>query len=272
MTLVLAAGLLVSLFMLSYYLLVPTETSVGPLVKSADYVRYRLSEYLERQANQTALEVLKKTTNEVLKTGLVVGGGLALLALVIGLKLIGWLAVSLAAALFFAGVFITDLVLKNEYRTWQEKLLEGIPVLVSFMPSFLETGSITPREALQLTTQFLPEPLRSEMDKVMAKINFKADVKGAFYELSRRARHPLVDAISYRIHTAWDTRVNADIFDDLNDQIADMHELAATRATAAKSGLFALVCVLGLLGAVLVFGYPGMQYLFSQLGSVFGGM
>lgn len=263
-------GLLIAVGVLLVTLLLPGEYTLSPAAAILDAVKSRLGNFLVRGDRERLYAVLGKSPKETLKVGLIAGGGLALVTVLALLKYTGPLALFPAALAFLAGVLLADLVFRNEYRRWQDDLVDGIPTLVTFMPSFLETGAVAPREAMFLTVPFLPEPLRTELHRVVDRAARTGRVKEALSELAERAQHPVMDAISFRLSAAWDARVTPDVFADLSDQIRDMAELAAARATAAKGGLLALVCVIGLLGAGLIFGYPGLQYLMSQMGGVFG--
>jgi glutathione S-transferase len=129
---------------------------------------------------------------------------------------------------------------------------------------------VTPREALFLSLPFIPEPLRSLLENALSRIARKAEVRKAMDELAGKVKHPLVDAIAFRLSSAWDVRVDAAIFDDLAGQLAALREEAAGRATAARASFFALVAVLGLLGAVLLFGYPAMKFMAQKIAGGFG--
>lgn len=262
-------GLFAAISALLLALLLPGEYIPSPVTSFADEVRLKLGWYLNRGDRKKLYNILGKSTKETLKAGLIVGCGLALVTFIILLKPMGILALLPASLALITGILLADLVFKNEYRRWQDGLFEGIPALVNFMPSFLETGAITPREALSLTTPFLPEPLRSELSLVVNKAARTGRVKEALSEFAERAQHPVVDAICFRLSAAWDAKVTPDIFADLSDQIQDMAEMAAAKATAAKGGLLALVCVIGLAGAMLVFGYPAARYFFKAMGGVF---
>lgn len=262
-------GLFVAFFVLMYILCKPDDYNISLFSSIAERIKNKVYLYFTSGEKQKIYDVLNKEPDEVIKTGFMVSGGLALLALFFAYGSYGLFAMPIAVLVFLAGLYIVNLVFYNEYRNWQAGLFEGIPTLVNFMPSFLETGAITPREAMSLSIPFLPEPLRSEMRMVVERITRTGNVHDALNEFSYRADHPVVDAVCFRIGASWDTKVTPDIFADLNDQIQDMAEIAATKASAAKSGTMALVCVIGLLGAGLVFGYPGMMYLFSTMGGIF---
>lgn len=251
-------------------LLVPSgEGETSPALFAADAVKRRLVGHFAAGGREKMLEIAGKTVAEVARTGLFVGAGLAAIGFLLSVRFLGVLAVAPAVGLFAAGILITGQAAENEYRRWQARLVAGMPDLVHFLPAFLEVAGVTPREAMSHTVNFLPEPLKTEMFRVLSPVRRRGAVEEAFDELRKRANHPLVDAVATRLSAAWDARVTPELFADLADQVRDAVELAVTRATAAKGGLLALVCVLGMFGAALVFGWPGVQYLLTRLGQGF---
>lgn len=99
----------------------------------------------------------------------------------------------------------------------------------------------------------------------MASITLKHDVKEAMDELAGKVKHPLIDAIAFRLSSARDVRVDAGIFDDLAGQLASVREELTARATAARASFFVLVAVLGLLGALPLFGYPAFKFMVQKI-------
>jgi uncharacterized membrane protein YhaH (DUF805 family) len=268
--LVLSVGLFVSLFAALLLFIVPQGVyDVSPAVAAADVAKQRIDKWLVRDKS-TVLETIKKSAEEVVRTGLLTGGMLALLGFLVFFNFIGAFAVLVAVAFFFLGIFVTQKVLENEYRRWQDNLYAGVPQLVNFVPAFLEIEGITVREAIEHTLVFLPQPLRQEIWQALDMIKRTARVQDALDALARKANNPAVDAICFRLAANWNTSISADIFEDLNDQIQDMNELIVTRATVAKTGYLALICVLGLVGMILIFGYPGFKYLMQSLTGGFG--
>ena len=146
-----------------------------------------------------------------------------------------------------------------------------MPTLTSFAPAFLKVGGITLRDAISMTVPFLKGPLRDEIWIALDRIKRRGDTKSAFDNLVDRVDHLCMDSICLRLSTAWDASPSPDLFADSSDQMRDMEEIAAAGATAGKAGMFAPICVLGLLGAALVFGYPAWIYLSSKLAMGFGG-
>lgn len=266
-----ALGLFICLFIAFFLLCAPlSEYEVSPVMSAVDAVKKRLLSRYDAGDKKEILKILGRSVKDVIKTGIVTGVGLGFLALILTFKFLGPFSVIPAVVFLIFGILLTDKVLQGEFKRWQSKLADGIPTLVNFMPAFLEIEGVTPREALSHTIAFLPDPLRSEMQPVVNKIARTGRVREATDELARRAKHPLIDAICFRLSAAWDAKVTSDIFADLSDQVEEAIELSVSRATAAKTGYLALICVLGLIGMMLIFGYPGGKYLLDKLAGGFG--
>ncbi|AEG14439.1 hypothetical protein Desku_0839 [Desulfofundulus kuznetsovii DSM 6115] len=241
------------------------DHEVSPAALAVDSVKRRINARLTGGSRGEILAIIGKGTRDVLKTGIVTGFGLGLLICMVSFKFAGPFSLVLGFGGVVLGVILTGTILENEYRKWQGRLLDGVPTLVNFVPAFLEVEGVTPREALGYTIPFLPEPLRSEMWSAFDKIKRTSRVREAMDVLARKAKHPLIDAICFRLSAAWDTKITSDIFADLADQVDDIKEMAAARATAAKTGYLALICVLGLIGMMLIYGYPGFRFLMDKL-------
>lgn len=268
---VLIAGLFLSLLACLYLLIVPTGIyGTSPVGVTMDMARRKLEEKLTEGDKAARLAIVNRSAADIIKSGLFIGLGLGVLALLAGMKFIGLLAIPAAIAVALLGIYLAELGAQNDFKTWQARLFEGVPVMVNFVPAFLEVGSISPREAIALTLPFLPEPLKTEVWTALDRIKRTGRVREALDSLASRAKHPCIESICSRLTTAWDTRIKADIFDDLGDDLDDLREMAATRATTLKGGMFAMICVIGLVGAMLIFGYPGMQYMVKQMGGGFG--
>jgi len=268
--LVLALLLFLSLFAALAFIFVPAHAyDVVPAAAAADVARRRIEQWLVG-GRKHVLRTLAKSAAEVVRTGIFVGAMLSVLAFALTVKFLGALAVLPVLLFFFAGILLTRLILENEYRTWQASFCEGMPQLVNFMPAFLEIEGVTPREALQHSIPFVPEPLRQEMWKALDRIKRTARIKETMMELARKSPHPLVEAVFYRLSASWDAAITPGIFADLNDEVENMKELAVTRATTAKTGYLALICVLGMLGGLLVYGYPAYKFLMEKLTGGFG--
>ena len=267
----LCIALFISLFVLMYLLIVPTGVyATSPTRVTMDRARRFIEKKLTEGDKASRLAVVNRSAADIIKTGLFIGFCLGLVTLIASFKFIGVLAIPLSIAAMLAGIFLAEFAAQNEFRAWQARLFEGVPVMVNFIPAFLEVGSIIPREAISMTIPFLPEPLKSEVWAALDKIKRTGDAGEAFDMLAKRARNPVLEAICFRMATAWKSRVEPSIFDDLSEDIDDVREMAATRATTIKGGMFAMISVLGLLGALLVFGYPGLQIMLKNMGGGFG--
>lgn len=267
-----AAALFVCLFAAFFLLCVPfSEYEVSPASAAVDAIKRRIDARLTAGEKGEILSILGRNVKDLVKTGLLAGIGLALLMFLLTFKILGPFSAVLSLTGLIAGVFLTERLLESEYRKWQGRLLDGIPTLVNFVPAFLEVEGVTPREALAHTVPFISEPMKGEMWRAINKISRTGRVREAMDALARKAKHPLVDAICFRLSAAWDAKITSDIFADLADQIDDVTEMAVQRATTAKTGLMALVCVLGLIGMLLEFGYPGCKFLMNTLTKAFMG-
>jgi NADH:ubiquinone oxidoreductase subunit 6 (subunit J) len=261
--------LFASLFAGLYLLTVSGEYEVSPAAMAVDAVKRTVGGSLLSGRKQEIISTIGKSASNIIKTGILSGVGLGALFFLLTFKFIGTLSIILAAVGFVLGILFTGTILENEFKKWQNQVLEGIPALVTFMPAFLEIEGITPREALSYTVNFLPEPLKGEMEKTIDTIRRTGRIKQAMDRLAKKVGHPLFDTICFRISAAWDAKVTPDIFTDLADQVDEMNELAISRATVAKTGFFALVCVLGLIGIMLIYVYPGIKLLMMKLSGSF---
>lgn len=265
-------GLFVSLFAALCFIFVPgREFDVSPATVISDKVKSRAQAYLTMGSKQNLYAILNYSPPEIMKKCFTVGGMLGLLGFIAGLKFSVFVALIIASVVFVSGFLFVEFLFKNEYTRWKDGMNEGIPTLVNFMPSFLEVPSITPREALIQTITFLPEPLRTELFLVANRISRTGQAREALKEFAEKADDSLVDAICFRLSSSWDTSIGPDIFADLGDQIQDKMELSVSKNTSQKGGLMALVCVLSLVGALLIFGFPGFMYLASKIGGGIGG-
>jgi len=267
----LAVGLLISLFLAFYFLLVPKdEYDLSPAQITVSKARTWLVSRLAGGEKKEILALIGRTVRDVVRASLLVGVGLGFLVFLLTVKFLGVFSLVLALGCGIIGVFLIEKSIEAEYNKWRNKLLDGVPDLVGFFPAFLEVEGVTLREALEHTEPFLREPLRSEVRSALVSLKLKNVVDKAVAPVMKKASHPLVDAICLRLAAAWNAGATADIFSDLTDQVEDLKELAAARATAAKTGYLALVSVLGLIGMMLVFGYPGFRFLMDKLTGAFG--
>jgi len=260
--------LFVSLFICFYYILAPIG-GYSQAESTIESLKWRLMERLERNADK--LKIAGKSMEEVVKGTII----LAILFAAIGfmvcllIKKI-YLAFAVVPLMFIAGCFVSEWSALNSYRKWQGRLAEGITILVDFMPAFLELPTSTTLSAIEQTVLFLPEPLKSEVSRLLDNIKRTGKAKEAFDKLSARAGERCIEAICSRLATAWDSTITPDIFDDLRDEVEIAGELAAARKTSAKSGLFAMIAVLGLFGGMLVAGYPVMRWILQYVSGGFG--
>lgn len=261
--------LFLSLFSLFLLLCVPGSYQASPAAAAVDAVKRNLDIYFTSGHTGEVLKRIGRSTAEVVRTGIVTGLGLALIVVLLTASALGPFAALLIPVSLAAGIFLTHLVVQNEYRRWQQGIAIGVPLLVDFVPAFLEVEGVTPREALAYSLSFIPGTLKREMEGVIDRIRRTGRVKEAMDGLAAKAENPVVDAVCFRLAAGWDTGIKADIFDDLADQLEAMNELAISRATAAKTGYLALICVLGLAGMLLIYGYPGWQYLMQQMSEAF---
>ncbi|MDI6906426.1 MAG: hypothetical protein QMC81_02900 [Thermoanaerobacterales bacterium] len=264
-------GLFLTLLATLIVLTVPFDDyEPSPAQLTADRVRQKLIEHYTRGTKEVTLKVLGRSVGQLIRFSMLFGGILGGLTFLASVRFIGLWALPLAVLVGLGGIGVVEFGLRNEFRSWQDRMVDGLPQLVGFVPAFLSVGSITPSEALRLTLPFLPQPLRSEMAAVVDKITDTGKVREALDELALRVRHPLFDAIAFRLAAAWDVKVTPDLFDDLDDQIAYRRAEMAARTTTTKAGLLGLICAGGLAGAGLVFLYPGVKFMFSQVGRGFG--
>ncbi len=269
MTLILPGLLFASLLTFLLLVLVPGEDA-APASVTLDYVR---RSFMNRYAGDrsTKLAILGKTTGDAFRFSLAVSIAAGLLGFLPAFFKWRWLALIVGVAFFVSGFLLSQHAVKNEFKKWQARVFGDVPTLISFAPSFLRVGGITLRDAISMTVPFLSGPLRDEVWTALDRIRRTGHTRDAFDELAERVDHPVMDAICLRLSTAWDASPSPGMFDDLSDQMQDMEEIDAAGATAGKAGMLALICVLSLLGAVLVFGYPAGQYLMAKMSMGFGG-
>jgi hypothetical protein len=213
-----------------------------------------------------------KSVGGVIRTSLLIGVCFGMLGLIVAFFLAPhWLELIIGVFCFAIGIALSQAVESSEFKKWQTRVLDDVPTLTSFAPSFLKVGSITLRDAIAMTVPFLKGPLGDEIWTALDTVKRTGNTKDAFDDLSERVDHPCMDSICLRLSTAWDASPSPDLFADLSDQMQDVVELTAAGATAGKTGLLALICMLGLLGLALVAGYPALLYMSSKLTLGFGG-
>lgn len=260
--------LFVSLFVCFYYVLAPIGGS-SQAQSTIEALKWRLMDRLERNADK--FKLAGKSMGEVVKGTMILAVMFAAIGFMACLLLKKtYLALAVVPLMFVAGCFVSEWAALNSYRKWQGRLAAGITALVDFMPAFLELPTSTTRSAIEQTLPFLPEPLKGEMARLLDHIKRTGKAKEAFDRLSARAGERCIEAICSRLATAWDSTITPDIFDDLRDEVEIAGELAAARKTSAKSGLFAMIAVLGLFGGMLVAGYPVMRWILQYVSGGFG--
>ncbi len=256
---------------LTLFLLITLSSShaASPFAKGLDATRQQIKRRLLAGKRAIRMDVLSKHQQTVVNTAIAIGVGLGVLILIGGWFLVGYWALIPAVFASLLGIVLTDLLLQNEYKQLQEKMLEGVPALISFVPAFLEVGSITPREAIEHTLAFTPEPFKSEMKTVISRISRTGNPYDAFATLQNRIQNPLVDAICSRLSSMWDAKISPDVFDDLGDQIDEIKEMSAARAVTAKNGFLVLILLVGLIVGMLLIAYPGVMWMLDKMSGGF---
>jgi len=263
--------LLASLFILFLLLLVPGKYSSSPVAITYDTLRRRVENHFAGE-QEAKLQILGKTVADVTRSSLFIGLFAGVLVGAAALPFVPhWLAMVLGVVSFAGGIALSQAGLNIEFQRWQARVFADVPNLVSFAPSFLKVGGITLRDSISMTVPFLTGPLKDELWIAIDKVKRTGNTRDAFDELAARVDHPCMNSICLRISTAWDASPSPDLFADLSDQLQDVEELAAAGTTAGKAGMLALTCVLGLLGSMIVIGYPMWIYLSLQMTRGFGG-
>ena len=236
-----------------------------------DNVRSSLIERLERDGRQEKAAIMGQIVEEVFKKALPVGilaGGIFAMLTVFKLGILSIVFLFLGAA---ASVIIAQVTIETNYKKWQDKMVDGFASgVVEFLPSFLETPSITTRAALEYTIPFLAEPLRAEMTKTVGEIQRTGNAKKELMKMSNRVKHHLVTAICYRLSATWDTSINPSLFLDLQQEVNNVQEMAAAKVTIRKKAMFAGVAALGMVGLLLLVGIPVLVKMGGQVTSGFG--
>lgn len=259
-----------SLFSCLYLVVVPVG-GYSQAELTADAVKRRL---LERLGDKKAekLQNAGRSPDEVVKQIFILAVLLALMGLLVCIILKkAVLALLVVPLLFLVGIVTGEWSAMNSFKKWQAGLAEGITVLVDFMPAFLELPTATYLSALEQTIPFLSEPLKTEIMRTYWNIKRTGRADEAFSALARKSGERCIEAICIRLATAWDASVTTEIFADLQDEIENAKEIAATKATTSKSGMFALVAILGLAGMALVGLYPAAMWFGKTMSSTLGG-
>lgn len=257
--------LLVSIFLLLYYVFVPDKYGYSTAEAYKEMLLNKLQKFVAPDAH--VLRMIEKTPEKVVRESLTAGFlfGLAgaILAVVI-FREFNALVVLMTLVSFLVGIAVGRLGTDQVYKQWQGRLLEGVPTFVEFFPAFCEIGGITNTESLRLTLDFLPEPFRTEMWRVYDRIIRTGEVKEAFDIMAARSRHPYIDSICLRLSNAWNSKINPDIFDDLSDEIVYIKREAAQSRTIQNKASLALVAVIGSVALITLFGYPAWVYISSS--------
>lgn len=245
------------------------EYVVSPASYTIDYARRSFEKQFAGD-KAAKLAIIGKTVEDTAMSSFFVSAGAGLLGFIITFSKLHGLSSLVGIVCFAIGFLVSQVGIKNEFNKWQAQVFAELPTLISFAPSFLKVGGITLREAISMTVPFLRGPLRDEVWNALDRIKRTGAARDAFDELAGRVDHPAMDSICIRLSTAWDASPSPGLFDDLSDQIRDAEEIAAAGATSAKAGMLTLICVLGLLGVMMVVGYPAWLYMVYRITMGFG--
>lgn len=257
--------LFVTLFTSFIFLSVPDKIyQTSPVLMLADRIKRGFFNQYQTGDIEKKIKLIEKETKTLFTTGLIIGASTGVLLGVVAF-LIHPMLIPIGIILGLAiGILLVNVGIENEHKKYQKEMAIGTLPLVRFMPSFLEVDGIIPREALSNTLPFVPDPLQKELKIAISRITRTGKVYEALNELTNKTNDPIVQAIVFRLTAAWDAKVTADLFDDLEDQMQNMEAEAVTHATTVKTGLLPLVIVLGLVGGMFAFGYPAIQFLANQ--------
>ncbi|MGS0763171.1 hypothetical protein [Syntrophomonas curvata] len=254
------------------YVCFAVEENVGMTMAeiTVDNVRTSILRKLNSNGRWEKLNNIQKNAEDFLKRAFIVGilGGALLFLVTLGY--LGPYSIVFLLTGIAASVLIAEAAINNAYQVWQVNMVQGIPALIDFLPSFLETPGITTRAALEYTIPFIPGPLREELNKTLEVIKRTGNARRELMLLSSRVRHPVVEAVCTRLATTWDATINPDLFSDLREEVANVQEMAAARATTKKKGLFVVVVLVGILGMGLLAGFPIISNILNSVSSGFG--
>jgi len=236
-----------------------------------DNIRFKAIQQLNSQGRAAKLKNLNKDAVEFLKKSLLVciGGGLLLTLLMLqplGIYSAVFFLIALACV-----VIVAEASINHEYKKWQSDMVLGLPALVDFLPAFLETPSITTREALRNVIPFLSEPLRGEMERCVSAIERTGKAAQELLGLSSRVRDPVMEAVCTRLATTWDTTITPNLFQDLREEMVIVQEMAIAKSISKKKGLFVLVALVGITGLGILAGIPVFINIFKSASAGFGG-
>lgn len=254
--------LFILIFLLLYQILVPrSRYELTPATIAADIARQRLREFFTSGDNLEKLSIINRTPEMVMKYAINFGLGLGLLVAFFTFKYAGILSLLLGIGAALLGIFLTRHIIEKEFEQWQAGLLLGISPLASFMPAYLQLDVLVVSEALAYTSRFLPQPFKGEIEAVLNRFNRDGQVHEALDQLAYKARHPIIDAVCYRLAMAWDYRADPDLFKDLVETIEIEKEKAAGKITNQKIVVQMAMVGIALVGIIPIFGYPGIMIL-----------
>ena len=157
--------LFISLLALFLLLFVPDrEYAVSPASITLDYARRSFERrFAGDRDRETRLKILGKTVGDVIRSSLFISACIGLLGFLLAFFRLHWLALIVGIACFAIGFMLSQAGVNNEFKRWQARVFEEVPILISFAPSFLKVGGITLRDAISMTVPFLKGPLRDEI-------------------------------------------------------------------------------------------------------------
>lgn len=237
---------------------------------TVDNVRTSIIRRLNAGGRRAKLRNLQKEADVFFKKALIIGGMSGTFMFLVTLGTFGIYSMAFLLVGVAVSVFIAEYAINQEYKKWQEDMIEGIPGLIDFLPAFLETPGITTRAALEYTIPFIPSPLGEEFEKTLNIIKRTGKAEEALTNLADRVRHPVMGSVCVKLATTWDTVIDADLFSGLHREVANVEKMAAARATAKKKSLLVIVVLVGILGMVLLIGFPILLNTLNSVSSGFG--
>ncbi len=267
-----AIGIFISIF-IALYVCFGVEEQIGMTMAeiTVDNVRSSILNRLNADGRWEKLNNLQKNADDFLKRAFIVGGLGGALLFLITLGYLGPYSIAFLIAGIAGSVLIAEAAINHAYKVWQTNMVEGIPALIDFLPSFLETPGVTTRAALDYAIPFIPGLLREELTITLNTIKRTGNARKELMMLSARVRHPIMEAVCTRLATTWDATITPDLFSDLREEVANVQEMAAARATTKKKGLFVVVVLVGILGMGLLAGFPVLSNILNSVSSGFGG-
>lgn len=257
---------------IALYVCLAIEEHIGMTMAeiTVDNVRTSVLRRINSNGRWEKLNNLQKNAEGFLKRALIVGGLSGALLFIVTLGYLGPYSVAFLILGIAASVVIAEAAINHEYSVWQMDMVEGVPALIDFLPSFLETPGITTRAALEHTIPFVNGPLRGELEKTVGVIKRTGNARRELMILAARVRHPVMEAVCTRLATTWDATITPDLFSDLREEVANVQEMAAARSTTKKKGLFVAVVLAGIIGMCLLAGFPIISNILNSVSSGFG--